>query len=693
MNESDTAELSVSELATEIESSITDGGSFIRQCATDYETRQCLWTGQSDDGKKRAENLDAEPFPWEGASDARIRLADEVVNDNVRIKRAAMKRALLQAAPVESGDTAAAGAVTTFMRWLMGSLMQENLRREIPLLANWDETYSCAVLAVTWDEEQRVRKRTVEIEEIVAAVTEVQQAAAQMPDDEGLADQAMQLAAGFAALLDPTMENEAGAWLQTLFSDLKPRQAKRAAVKLRDTGTCVVPEFYTARKQPLWTAGRVYRDVFFPANTVDLQRAPWIAWRNPMSEAELKGRIVTDDYDPALVDEALKQKGSTLMNAIKIEVANKSAVDDMKDLVELYCVYRKVVDAEGYQQIRVTEFVPGMEDPLAEYDLNYAHGLFPFVYFSRDRTERLLIENRSVPSLVETHQQELKNLRDFRSDRLSITILPPVEVPMARKDDKLMFGPAVRVPMRRPGEISFMRTPQHDPDTVALERQVRLDVDNFFGRLAEGVNPARSQLYQQATVDEWLGGLQLAAKMTLALVGQYMPEEFQRVTGQAYPEGAEYDVLLDFNAADLNMEYVLKKLNVMKEVLAMDTQSVVNRPVITEWAMRSIDPMLGAKAVMDVQVANDRETSEEQDAFTKIMAGTEPAMREGGQNFALRLRVLQDILQRNPDIQAALQDKPTSLAMLQARMKHLEFQVQQEQNANIGRLGAVPALG
>ena len=95
---------------------------------------------------------------------------------------------------------------------------------------------------------------------------------------------------------------------------------------------------------------------------------------------------------------------------------------------------------------------------------------------------------------------------------------------------------------------------------------------------------------------------------------------------------------------------------------------------------------------MPVDVATERELNDEDDNLAKIMAGVEPQMATQGQNFAARLQRIQENLQKNPAMQQRLQAQPDSLAIFQARVKHLSFQVQQQQNASTGRTGAKPAL-
>lgn len=692
MKEDDDGEMSLKDLVTELESAVSDGGWYVEQCARDYETRHCIWPGQSSNGKKSSEDLGRDAFPWDGASDVRIRLADMVCNDNARILRMAMKRGMLQASPVESSDAGKATAVTTFMKVLFGKRMAQNIRREIPLLANWQEAYSLAVLAITYDQELRIKKRPLSLQELEAAVTE----AAQVNQAEAQEGYLM-----LEALFDEARDAEVAEWLRGMFADLKPGAARRCVAALRKTGECVIPISEVVKSQPVWTALRVFRDVFFPVNTVELESARWIAHRELISEVDLRARVLTEDYDEAEVEHACEScEGNTVLSKVVFttEPAKASIVDDMDELIEVFHMYRRVVDEDGFTSIEVTHFCPGCEGPFLTETLDYEHGQYPFVEFVRDRTERLLLENRSVPALMDTHQAEVKTQRDFRTDRTSVTINPPLEVPLWRADKPLQIGPGKKIPYRKQGENQWMRPPQFDGDTINIEKQVRDDVDDYFGRISENVNPSRQMLYQQASVDDWLSGMIRAVDQTLALVDQFNPGLYEQVTGIPLADGelirGEVDLLFDFNAADLNLEFVLKKAQVMNEaVLPADTEGVINRAAYVNWLARSMDPLMAGVIVQDVEVAHAKEVEDEQKNFALIMAGTEPEMKPSGQNFALRARVLQGILQANAeDIQRDLANKPKSAEMLQKRMEHFKFMGLQEQNKQIGRIGAMPAL-
>lgn len=692
-------DVAVRELEEAITCAIRDGSTYLEQCVTDYQTRRCLWAGQSPDGRKhKGASDEKEPFPFEGASDVRIRLADEIVNDAVALMLAGMKRALMQAGPMESSDTQTAAQVTTYLRWLLPVAMKQNLRIELPLLANWQETYGVSVLAVTWDEETRTRLRTVALDEIVNGVRTLAELAVENPD---LADEARTAAERLGALYDETRDEELTDWLQELYEDMKPRQARKALLDLRTKQECKVPEKLRMRNKPQWTARRVFQDVFFPANTTDLQRAPWIADREALTPVELRARVLSDDYDEGTVEEAIGKRTKTTIVKLPetVEMSDRMVVDDMEGLVEVFHVWRKIVDEDGATNLKVTSFVPGVEDPLTEYTVDFAHERLPFVEFVRMRTERVLLENRSVPELAESHQSEIKSQRDARVDRTSLSISPPVEVPIQRAKETLRFGPRVQIPYRRQGEIAWMTPPPFDADTINIEEQTRRDVDSYFARAADSVHPTRQGVYQQRAIDDWLGGLVLATMQTLALTVQYDRESWERVTGFPCPfeSGADVermcDLLLDFNAQDLNLEYVLKKLDVVnKGILPMDTMGLTDRSVIVQWAMRSVDPVIAQQAVRSVQAASTQEIEDEQMQLTKIMAGIEPERKEG-LNYALRLQTLEQAIARNPELQQELARKPNSAQILQARMEFFQFQLTQEQNAQIGRMGAAYALG
>jgi hypothetical protein len=102
---------------------------------------------------------------------------------------------------------------------------------------------------------------------------------------------------------------------------------------------------------------------------------------------------------------------------------------------------------------------------------------------------------------------------------------------------------------------------------------------------------------------------------------------------------------------------------------------------------------MASMLVQDIGAATQQEIEDEQGAFAKIAAGTEPPMKEGGQNAQVRLQTLQQIIQSQPAPSANATSKTkSSAACWTPACRHSNFQLQQSQNAVIGRVGAQPAL-
>jgi hypothetical protein len=332
----------------------------------------------------------------------------------------------------------------------------------------------------------------------------------------------------------------------------------------------------------------------------------------------------------------------------------------------------------------------------------YSHGEYPFVELPRERVTRCLIEARGIPEIVSTMQAEIKTQRDYRTDRAGIAILPPMRVPANRGKLDIILGPAVQIPERRPNEIGWMQPPPFDQGTIEIERAVRRDVNEYFGMAGEGVDPNYTALVQQHTVDRWLRDFKAIITQTYQLMQQYMlPVQILRVSGgQTLPFQADresiqgkFDLIVDWDAKNLDAEALGVKLDyISKAVVPMDTAGVIDRAGLIKFIMAAVDPVLADLLVRDPGPAAAMEANEEQLAFTKIAAGTEPPLKSEGQNFQLRLQTLQNIIQSNPAIQQRLQTDQIFAAMLNARMESFAFQVQQQQNAQIGRVGAQPGL-
>ena len=676
----------ISEILSDIDQADADGSQYVQRKLRNWNTRYCIWPGQSEDGRKHAGAMGRQPWPWDGAADTRVRLADNIIRDHCAILTNAFFKSRVQIQPVESMDIDKRTAAEAVLKWLLFQHCLDDLRREVRLAAEFRETYGLAIMAVDWQQTTRTEIKRFTIEEAQMMVQESQD-----PN----------LAALLEIVMDPLQEETAAELLGQVVPELGKVSKVRA---LRDKGEVEWESPYIFESKPVWTALEAWEDVIFPIQTFSLQRAAFVARRELLNEVELRERAAVEGWDEDWVEEAVKHKGELKRIHLNLHRTDQFLFEQLRDLIEVWHVFRKENDPKT-DAIRVTRSVISyhIPDKAAVHELlPYAHGMYPFVEMPRERATRPLLESRGIPELVQTAQEEIKIQRDYRADRASISILPPVRVPANRGKFDLVLGPGVQVPERRPNEIGWMDPPRPDAGSIEVENATRFDVNNYFGRMADGVPPQMAMIHTQEMVDSWLLDMKLCIIQTMALAQQYLtPEEVSRVTGNASlafsasPQDirGRFDVTAEFDARLLDNEALGAKLKYLSEILVpMDSFGVIDRAGLVKYMFQAIDPNMASMLVQDIGAATAAEQEDEQGAFAKIAAGTEPPLKEGGQNAQVRLQTLQTIIQSNPAVQQRYQQDEIFRKMIDARAQAFQFQLQQSQNAVIGRVGAQPAL-
>ena len=676
----------ISEILSDIDQADADGSQYVQRKLRNWNTRYCIWPGQSEDGRKHAGAMGRQPWPWDGAADTRVRLADNIIRDHCAILTNAFFKSRVQIQPVESMDIDKRTAAEAVLKWLLFQHCLDDLRREVRLAAEFRETYGLAIMAVDWQQTTRTEIKRFTIEEAQMMVQESQD-----PN----------LAALLEIVMDPLQEETAAELLGQVVPELGKVSKVRA---LRDKGEVEWESPYIFESKPVWTALEAWEDVIFPIQTFSLQRAAFVARRELLNEVELRERAAVEGWDEDWVEEAVKHKGQLKRIHLNLHRTDQFLFEQLRDLIEVWHVFRKENDPKT-DAIRVTRSVISyhIPDKAAVHELlPYAHGMYPFVEMPRERATRPLLESRGIPELVQTAQEEIKIQRDYRADRASISILPPVRVPANRGKFDLVLGPGVQVPERRPGEIGWMDPPRPDAGSIEVENATRFDVNNYFGRMADGVPPQMAMIHTQEMVDSWLLDMKLCIIQTMALAQQYLtPEEVSRVTGNASlafsasPQDirGRFDITAEFDARLLDNEALGAKLKYLSEILVpMDSFGVIDRAGLVKYMFQAIDPNMATMLVQDIGAATAAEQEDEQGAFAKIAAGTEPPLKEGGQNAQVRLQTLQTIIQSNPAVQQRYQSDEIFRKMIDARAQAFQFQLQQSQNAVIGRVGAQPAL-
>ena len=675
----------ITEIIGDINQADADGASYIQRKLRNWNTRYCIWAGQTEDGRKHSGAYGRKIFPFENAADTRIFLAESIIRERVIALTNAFFKSRVQVQPVEPMDIDKKNAAESILKWLLFSHCLDDLRREVRLAAEFRETYGLAIMAVDWQTTTRVEIKSFSMENAMAMLQESQD-----PNLQALLE----------VVLDPMQEDLAA----ELMGQVIPELGKTSKVReFREKGVVEWESPYVFENKPVVRALEAWEDVIFPIQTDSIQRASFVARRELLNEVELRERAAIEGWDKEWVEKAVKYKGEMKRLHLNIHRSDQFLYEQLRDLIEIWHVYRKEHD-EKTKATKVTRTVLSysITDKAAIHEMMpYDHQLYPFVELPRERNTRPLLESRGIPEIVQTAQEEIKIQRDSRVDATSLSIIPPIRVPANRGKFDLVLGPGVQIPERRPGEISWMEGPRPSQGSIEVEAATRLDVDRYFGRMSEGVNPNMSMLHMQELVDSWLIDMKLVIVQIMALSQQYMtPEEVSRVTGNQLPFAASpqdirgrFDITAEFDARLLDAEALGAKLDYLAKILVpMDSFGVIDRVGLIKYMFQAVDPNMASMLIQDIGAATQQEQEDEQAAFAKIAAGAEPPLKEGGQNAQVRLQTLQGIIQSNPAVQQRYQQDEIFRKMIDARAQAFQFQLQQQQNAVIGRTGAQPAL-
>ena len=675
-------EPNVPALTEELRRSATDYGVFAR-VENAENVRYCRWPGQTDDGKKNNDaNRNKPAFPWDGASDTRIPLADEVINGLVDLCSTSFWRSMLRVSPTNISQLDQAVTAHNLMDWTVNSRMYNDLTREVELLSQYLWTYGWAGVHVTWQQEMGQKEQYLTMDQIMAL-------AAQSPEGSILADLPNLIA-------NPEADDQSAELLLAAFPNLRKRRALKAIRELRTEGECDFPIPTMVSNKPMVAALAPYDELVFPPETTDIQSARVVFRRYYMTEAQLLNKVETEDWDAEWAQEAINTMGRfsdySAYTYAAVGLAENSILD-RENLIEVVYAYQKAIDSDGIPGVFYTVFSPQVGDKWGYFDLlDYTHGQYPFVIWRSELIHRQITESRGVPEVCATWQHEVKAQRDSIFDYTSLATLPPIEVPKTRGGN-LKIGPAIQIPVLRRGEIGFLAPPAREPGVAfQLIAAIEAQTDRYFGRPTEKVPPVITQMRQQRLINNWLHGWTEAFRQVLSLTLQYVgPAEIQRITASTTPlpqDVQDFDVMLKFDIRELSTDLVTEKLKAISTlVLPLDTAGVIDRAKLISVALRAIDPNLASELVMQQGPAAQKMFNETNDEIALMSLGNPPQLRENDPTAPMRLQFSQQVLQSNPKYQAQLQQDPLFQANLQKYIENLQFSVQQQQNAITGRLG------
>jgi len=681
----------------------TDLNPRIRQDELNYDTRHCVWPGQSADQRKNAvRSGDTQPFPWKGASDLRVHVVDEIINHGVAIDVMALAKANVRAVAVEGGDLAKAAIVSNFMRWLVLSQMTE-LPDEAEVLANYRRERGLGILGVFWDSRVQKTQQKISLAEI--------------------ADTAPDVA---TAIQNGLFPEEIATLLRQFFPEISAKKAKRMVKELAENGETTVPFTIQQVNRPMVRAYAVGEDIFLPPNTTDLQSARSIFRKALLSPEAAREKVISEGWDKDYVEDAIEHCiGAAEMTPqfttgnvdtrFGTERLGVSSSDIPAGLIEFVYAYERLSDEDGVPGIYCTVFCPSLhlandqeaEKQYAKHELlGYRHGLYPFVEFPFEKLSRFLLDTRGIPEVLRGNQDAIKTEIDARRDNASLSTCPPVTHPVGREPGRI--GPGAMVSERRPGEYGYMAVPPAPQASVEIQGNIEARTRKYAGRPTAEDTTNEWQVKQQKQIAYgWLNKWQIVFRKVFTLHMQYGPdEEFYRVIGQQSDKpskfnkadfNGKYDLYLAYDVLNNDPEMWQAKIKAMGEVAAQfDRNGQVDYSKLLQKAFDMIDPILAEDVLVPQEMAAQKEVTETQGDISRMWAGVDLDAPTTGINPELRLQVIKNWMTGVPDnpavdVQARVMADESLRKRIERYSQQLQFQMDQRENAQIGRIGTAPA--
>lgn len=684
-------------------------------------TRFCKWSNQGVDGKKHdvEGQKNGAAFPFDGASDCRPMVVDDIINERAAMLTTAFWAQQTQPGSVGTDDDAGTYAVALWEHLMFAEPMFTELIREVELSAQYIEHYGWTVLAPRWQRQMGIKRHTVYLAGIEAAgQAEAQATAAQAaaattapgnpqqptlntpPQDDGTAQPAPGLLAFAQMIMDPTREEEAVTFAMGWYDDfvkqnlpedmqddapqLSEARVRKMVQDLRNTGKAITPLPYLAQNRPQIEALKPWDEVYLPPELTSDNEIMFQVER--VHESDLRNRIVTEQYDKAWVELAVKHKGALSAAPMEIRTtpigigglvggATSSPVFSAQPtlnntLIEIVHAVYHGVDNDGIPAVYCTTFHRQVSNSYALHDeVEGSEGELPFAAGAREWWCRSITASRSVPETAHTRQNIIKGTLDSIIDRASITTMPPVNVYESPMGTQYKFGPAKQNYVKVGREPKFMEGPGGEGMSEAVEvlTTVKGMIDNSYGLMSPDVNQPRLQMSQGMSVQKFLAMWNKAKQQVLNLCRIHMDDqEFADITGApaGWLNGHREDTAclscqFHFDVRELDPKLNMERIEGMNKIaLPNDVLGTINRGAWAAFMVRGIMGPRAAKGLINNQTdASQALRDRAETQVLKMFAGNTPALIDKQDPTApgLLQATLQNVLS-NPVYVLALND-------------------------------------
>jgi len=644
---------------------LIDLDEYFEVCNRSYDDRRNIWDGKTTDLRKNGSNA----FPWDGASDMEVNVIGERIDAFVAILDQALTRSHIKAFPTSTASIPRAALVSSFLKWMKSSYIPD-FKNQMELGANYLLEKGIMVTYVGWKREKRTFLQEVSLEELAQASPEMAEMIINAVDDDMLVDMIVQA-----------------------FPNMNAKRVNKFLREIRKMGRASIPVPRLSVNCPFVQSCAPDGEVLFPSYVIDPQAAPYVFWRTFVTAQELEKKVATEGWDEEWVRKAiedLRGKDSYYLDGQKAKRFTNLPIANDDDLVMLVYAYQRLIDEDGAEGIYCTVFNPNV-DGYAKTELLNGYDDYPFVTTRLSYNQNRMYEVQTFSDILRGSQLQIKTERDSRIDRASLATLPPLMHPAGRPPSD--WGPGRRVPYRRLGEIAFGPIPPADNGSMEIELSMNAQADRAVGLdLSSPISSVRQQFYVNKYLDHVKDVLGLAWK----LFQRMGPDEiFFQVTGNPNPQtmtkgspDENYSFSVSFDSLSADPDNAESRMKQIGSLVQFDRNGRIDMDKFLEFAAMSIDPVFGDYVLQPAEEATAKVQKQVTDDLAKIYAGIEmPAQPNGAQ---IAMQMLQAYVQQ-PDVAQRAQNDEAFGGRLQKYAEQYQFQMQQAQNAEIGRIGTAPA--
>ena len=216
-----------------------------------------------------------------------------------------------------------------------------------------------------------------------------------------------------------------------------------------------------------------------------------------------------------------------------------------------------------------------------------------------------------------------------------------------------------------------------------------------------GTPSSTIQFIQQNDTHRYLKSIREVLSKTFRLMQQFLPATtVMRVTGsinKPFETSAEeirgaFDLSIAYDPSNQNDELKKANIQLIREILGMDTNGIIDHNVVVRYAAYLINPSFAEMAITDASQGQQKIVLEEKQNITLMMTGQSAPLKKEEAGAKIRLQVIMQEIQQNPIVASAYQQNERVKAVFDQRIKNLQMQLMQQQNKTIGALGVNPNI-